>query len=166
MRNFGYFPTLAQRLANITADRGGVAAIPHCVGALTRHNCRRSSRQTRLTRCSAIVVLPGAATVRHATLHVRAPPNDPSLLALCNRVARPRGPSLGECRPEGNGRSGQNGVGFLDLRMRHPLSVHYMRAATPADKIRRCSGKNRVCFCRARIFPTWQLSRCGNFRWG
>jgi hypothetical protein len=54
----------------------------------------------------------------------------------------------------------------LDLRMRHPLSVFYTGVATPANAGTWVLGKNLVCFCRARIFPTWQLSRCGNFCWG
>ncbi len=156
MRDFGYFPALAPWLTNITADRGGVGANPHCIGALTQHNRRRSSRQMRLTRRSAMVVLPGPATVRHAILHVRAPPNDPPVLALHNfGVAGPRGPSFCECHPLGNdGRDGQKEGWFcLDLRMRHPLSVFYTGVVTPANAATWALGEKSCLFLPCANFP-------------
>jgi hypothetical protein len=156
VRDFGYFPALAPWLAKITADRGGVVANTHCVGALTQHNRRRSSRQMRLTRRSAMVVLAGPATVRHATLHVRAPPNDSSVLALHNvGVAGPRGPSFHECQPVGKRRLRRPKWGWfcLDLRKRHPLSVLYTQVATPANAGTWALGEKSCLFLPCANFP-------------
>ena len=91
-----------------------------------------------------------------APLRVHTPPHGPSTLLLHNRgVGGPRGPSFYECCPTWKRRPRRPKWRrfCLDLRLRHPLSVLYTQAATPADADTWALGENSCLFPPCANFP-------------